>query len=88
MNSPIEAPALVERAKNDWGNADAETLRQSLLKDIRGPKVITREGYTDRFVNPALERLRFYFPETYKTLEGNDLKRRKEFEKQATDARR
>jgi hypothetical protein len=91
VNSPIEAPVLAEKVRKDWDNADAETLRQSLLEDIHAtnrPKQITRTGYTERFVNPALERLRFYFPDTYNTLEGNDLKKRKEFERQATDTRR
>ena len=83
VNSPIESPILAEKVENDWGNADAETLCHSLLEDIRAtnqPKRISRAAYTDRFVNPALERLRFYFPDTYKALEGGDLKKRKAFE--------
>jgi hypothetical protein len=83
VNSPIESPILAEKVENDWGNADAETLCHSLLEDIRAtnqPKRISRAAYTDRFVNPALERLRFYFPDTYKALEGDDLQKRKAFE--------
>ncbi len=91
VNSPIEAPVLAEKVRKDWGNADAETLRQSLLEDIHAtnrPKQITQAGYTERFVNPALERLRFYFPDAYGALKGNDLKKRKVFESQETKQRR
>jgi len=87
VNSPIEAPSLAEKVRNDWGKADAETLRQSLLEDIGAtnqPKRISRADYTPRFVNPALARLRFYFPTTYGALQGDDLKKRKEFEGQET----
>ena len=87
VNSPIEAPVLVERVRDDWGNADAEALHQSLLADIHAtihPKGITVAEYTWRFVNPALERLRFYFPDTYKALQGDDLKKRNKFESQTT----
>lgn len=86
VNSPIEAPVLAQEVRNDWGDADSETLRQSLLQDIHAtnyPKQIS-----DRFVNSALERLRFYFPDTYNTLRGDDLKKRKQFEMQGTDSRR
>jgi len=72
VNSPIEAPSLAEKVRNDWGNADVETLRQSLLEDIRAtnqPKRISRADYIPRFVSPALARLRFYFPTTYGALE-------------------
>jgi len=87
VNSPTEAPVLAENARKDWGRADAETLRQSLLEDIHAtkrPRQITRAGYTERFVNPALERLRFYFPDAYDALKGDDLKKRKAFESQET----
>jgi hypothetical protein len=90
VNSPIEAPSLAEKVRNDWGNADAETLRRSLLEDIRAtnqPKRISRADYTPRFVSPALARLRFYFPTTYGALQGDDLKKRKEFEDQETKER-
>jgi hypothetical protein len=91
VNSAIEAPVLVERVRNDWGNADADYLRQSLLEDIHAtnhPKRISPAEYTRRFVNPALERLRFYFPDTYNVLQGDDLKKRKEFESHETKGRR
>jgi hypothetical protein len=85
VNSPIEAPVLAEKVKSDWGDADAETVRQSLLEDIHSPnhpKRISKAEYTDRFVNPALKRLRLYFPDMYAALEGDDLQKRKEFERQ------
>lgn len=91
VNSPIEAPVLVEKVKGDWGNADAEMLKVSLLTDIHAanhPKRISKAEYTDRFVNPALQRLRLYFPDTYAALEGDDLQKRKEFEKQQITQRR
>jgi hypothetical protein len=87
VNSPIEAPALAERVRNDWGSADAEILKASLLEDIRAtnhPKRISPTQYTERFVNPALARLRFYFPDTYNALEGDDLKKKQAFETQET----
>jgi hypothetical protein len=86
VNSPIEAPALAERVRSDWGNVDAEILRASLLADIHAanqPRRISRADYTRRFVNPALERLRLYCPETYASLDGDYLKKRRAFEKQA-----
>jgi hypothetical protein len=91
VNSPIEAPVLAEKVKNDWGDGDAETLRQSLLKDIHAtnhPKRISKAENTDRFVNPALQRLRLYFPDMYAALEGDDLQKRKEFERQEIKQRR
>jgi hypothetical protein len=87
VNSPIEAPALVEKVKNDWGDTDAEALKASLLADIHRtdyPKRLGAVGFTEGVINPALQRLRFYFPDTYNALEGNDLKKRKGFEKQET----
>ena len=84
VNSPIESPVLVERVRNDWGQADAEVLKAALLDDIHGtnrPKRVSRAEYIDRFVDPALERLRLYFPDTYKSLGGTDLQKRKAFER-------
>jgi hypothetical protein len=83
VNSPIEAPVLAEEVRRDWGRTDAEALRQSLLQDVHAanhPRRISREEYTERFVNPALERLRLYFPDTYNALGGTDLSKRKHFE--------
>lgn len=83
VNSPIEAPVLAEKVRSDWGTTDAEGLRRSLVEDMHItslPKGVSRAEYIDRFVNPALARLRFYFPETYQALQGDDLKRKKAFE--------
>jgi hypothetical protein len=91
VNSPIEAPALVEKVRNDWGGTDSEILRESLLQDIRAtnyPKGISRAEYGDRFVKPAFARLRLYFPDVYKALQGDDLRKREQFEKQATEPKR
>jgi hypothetical protein len=80
VNSPIEAPALAEKVRNDWGKADAEELRASLLADLRATDH-SLPVYTQRFNNSALERLRLYFPNTYNALEGDDLKKKVQFEK-------
>ena len=83
VNSPIEAPVLAEEVRRDWSSTDPEALRQSLLQDIRAanhPKRISRAEYTERFINPALERLRFYFSDTYNALGGTDLTKKKNFE--------
>jgi len=89
VNSPIEAPVLIEQVKNDWGNADAETLKASLLADIdvADPKQFNEVMYVEFAVNPALQRLRAYFPDGYKSLAGNGLRRKVEFEKQKTAPR-
>jgi len=80
VNSPIEVPALAEEVRNDWGKADAEELRASLLADLRATSQ-SETYYTQRFNNSALERLRLYFPDTYNGLEGDDLKKKEQFEK-------
>jgi hypothetical protein len=75
VNSPIEAPVLVEKVRNDWGNADAEILRRSLLEDVHAtnhPRRISRAEYTERFVIPALARLRLFFREAYNSLESTE----------------
>jgi hypothetical protein len=84
VNSPIEVPVLAEKVRSGWGNVDAEGLKASLLEDIHAtnqPKGMGRAQYTNRFVDPALARLRFYFPETYRSLKGDDLRKKTEFEK-------
>jgi len=91
VNSPIEAPVLVERVRNDWAHADAEVLKTSLLEDIHGrshPKDMSREAYTERFVDPALARLRLYFPDAYGSLKDSDLRKRKSFEEREEEQRR
>jgi hypothetical protein len=83
VNSPIEAPVLAEQVRNDWGNADPEVLRASLLADLRATNP-SSASYTQRFNNSALERLRLYFPDTYNALEGDDLKTKNGFEEDET----
>jgi hypothetical protein len=73
VNSPIETPDLIERVKNDWGTADAETLRASLLADIRASTQLY-------YYQSAFTRLRFYFPDAYSKLQGDDLIKRSDFE--------
>jgi hypothetical protein len=85
VNSPIEAPKLAAKVRSDWGNVDAEALKASLLSDIREanhPRGMKRDTYAKLFVNPALRRLRLYFPDTYDALKGADLAARKQFEAQ------
>jgi len=53
VNSPIEAPVLVEEVKRDWGDVDSDKLMLSLLAD----------QHADRWT--ALSRLRFYYPAEY-----------------------
>jgi hypothetical protein len=79
VNSPTESPALAEEVRKDWGKADAEELRQSLLADVRAT-THSEKWYTKNFNNSALERLRLYFPDTYNALEGDDLKKKMQFE--------
>jgi len=91
VNSPLEAPVLVERVRNDWGNADAEVVKAFLLEDVHAtnrPNRISRAEYTERFVNPALTRLRRFFPDAYNSLAGADLQKRKAFERQENQQRR
>lgn len=91
VNSPIEAPVLVERVKNDWGQTNAEVLKASLLEDIHAtnhPKRISVAEYTERFINPALARLRLYFPDTYRSLKGSDLQKQRAFERREQEQRR
>jgi hypothetical protein len=73
VNSPIEAPALIEKVKKDWGDADAGALKASLLADVRA----TGDPY---YYEPAFARLRFYYPSAYAALQGDDLMKRTEFE--------
>jgi hypothetical protein len=79
INSPIVVPALAEKVRNDWPKADAEELRASLLADLRAVNH-SETGYTQRFNRSALERIRLYFPDTYNALEGDDLKKKRQFE--------
>jgi hypothetical protein len=86
VNSPIEAPALAEKVRTDWGHADAETLKSSLLADLHTTARQERTGQTGITIG-ALMRLRLYFPDTYNALKGEDLKKRKHFEEHETKER-
>jgi hypothetical protein len=69
INSPIEAPALVERVKKDWGGLDVAAHKASLIADAQSGDQVWASG-------PALVRLRFYYPDDYKRLKTGDLKKR------------
>jgi len=72
VNSPLEAPTLITQVQRDWGRVGESGLRESLLSDLR--------GHFDVLYNPALARLRLYFPDTYDQFTGLDLKKRLAFE--------
>lgn len=74
VNSPIEAPELIDRIKSDWGGLDARSHEAALLSDIRLETDI-------RSWSPAMARLRFYYPAAYASLRGDDLEKRAEFER-------
>jgi hypothetical protein len=96
VNSPIESRVLVEELESDWGTGDVETLKASLLADIYGTNDQARvetavdpkqrrfedQQHTKYIVNPALRRLRQYFPDAYAVLDGDDLQKKKAFEGQ------
>lgn len=69
INSPIEAPILVERVKKDWDGLDIATHKASLIVDAQSSDQVRPFG-------AALVRLRFYYPDDYKRLKQGDLKKR------------
>jgi hypothetical protein len=73
VNSPVHSPALAQRVRTDWGDRDADSLEASLIRDIEQ----ARNRYE---ANRALVRLKFYFPDAYRSLTGVALERRKAFE--------
>jgi hypothetical protein len=84
VNSPVELPALAEEVRRDWSGANAEALKSSLLADIRGnnrPSWVNEQSDLSFTILPALERLRFYFPDAYHALSGEDAKKKAVFEK-------
>jgi len=95
VSSPIEVPELLDLVKSDWGSGDAETVKASLLADIRAtnyqvhaetvvnPKqqLFNDQQHAIYVVNPALRRLRLYFPDIYRVLAGDDLTKKEEFER-------
>lgn len=58
VNSPIEAPVLIEEVKRDWSDVDAREHMASLLVDAHAGGDLWQ-------YEPALRRLRFYYPEEY-----------------------
>ena len=58
VNSPIEVPKLIDEVKRDWAGVGAESHMASLLTDARRGSEFWSYG-------PALERLRFYYPDEY-----------------------
>jgi hypothetical protein len=82
VNSPLEAPVLIEKVKNDWGNGDAEMVKTSLMADIHIADFAKEPNaqYIETAKNEALRRLRLYFPDAYNALSGDDLQRKIKFE--------
>jgi tetratricopeptide (TPR) repeat protein len=73
VNSPLEEPTLSAQVKGDWDGLDARDHEESLVADVK------IEGNGTR-VDAALRRLRYYYPERYARLDGQDLLKRQEFE--------
>jgi len=73
INSPLEAPGLIDRVKADWVGLDAPAHEASLLADIHTLDQAWLFG-------PAFARLRFYYPAAYAELRGDDLRKREAFE--------
>jgi hypothetical protein len=67
INSPIEAPVLIERVKNDWSGLSIDAHKASLITDAQS-------GTHPWTYGPALVRLRFYYPDDYKRLRMGELK--------------
>jgi hypothetical protein len=90
VNSPIEVPDLLDMVKSDWGSGDTEMLKASLLADIHctsHPPRIDDALCAKTVVNPALRRLKLYFPDAYRALAGSDQQRKREFESQESAAK-
>jgi hypothetical protein len=69
VNSPIEAPVLIEEVEKDWGDIDAKEHMASLLADARAGNNLWEYG-------PALRRLRFYYPDEYRQQAVGGLKKK------------
>jgi hypothetical protein len=86
VNSTIEAPTLVEETRKDWEHTDADALLASLLDDLRGIAKVKHDEqiyYKMEYAFPALARLRFYFPARYNALDGDNLKLKREYERES-----
>jgi hypothetical protein len=79
VNSPVEMPTLAADVRRDWTGIDSDQLKTSLLSDAR----VGTDSYA---VGPALQRLRFYFPDAYRQqAQDGDLKDKiGEFEKSSS----
>jgi hypothetical protein len=73
VNSPLESPELVAAIHHDWAAVSADSFREFLLADIEGARNLIRAG-------PALARLRFYYPDSYRGLTGVSADWRGKFE--------
>jgi hypothetical protein len=67
VNSPIETPSLLNQTRKDWSGLSADSLKASLLSDIRTDDRYRRDA--------ALQRLHLYFPSAYDDLQGMDPQR-------------
>jgi hypothetical protein len=76
VNSPIEMPDLADKVRRDWSGVDKETLKSVFLMDIHSKL----KGSYKELAFSALKRLRFYYPEIYGALKGDDLKKKEKFE--------
>jgi hypothetical protein len=77
VNSPIVKPSLAEKVRADWAGLDAKGHETSLREDLK-----TRPLFGD-----ALVRLRFYYPNAYAALDGDDAREREKFEAEEKQAR-
>ena len=68
VNSPVEAPVLIEEVKRDWNGLDAGQHEASLLGDLESDNPLQSRA--------ALLRLRFYYPAAYRSLQGEALRKR------------
>jgi hypothetical protein len=69
VNSPLEEPSLTKQVRRDWGDIDATGHMRSLLSDAQTEK-------DDWTYGPALQRLRFYYPEEYQRQRAGALKKK------------
>jgi hypothetical protein len=69
VNSPIEAPILIQKVKRDWADVDAKEHMASLLADARAGRDLWQ-------YESALRRLRFYYPDEYRQQAVGALKKK------------
>jgi hypothetical protein len=77
VNSPVVTPSLAEKVRADWAGLDAQGHEASLRADLK----------TRPFPGEALIRLRFYYPNAYAALDGDDARKREKFEAEEKKAR-